>query len=284
MAKTQNVGALTAAAGALAAVGLLVVLMLVVGTRPAEATFPGPNGKIAYTADDGEFPGGIDSEIYTIAPTGGMAFQVTDNDTWDYNPSYSPDGTKIAYTCHGVQEAGIYNDPEICTIKATGGTPFQVTNNTEDDTDPDYSPDGKKIAYVSIEPEVWGAAKEIYTINVGGGSKTKVTNDDTDNGSPSYSPNGNRIAYHSYDGTDWEIYTINVGGGGKTKITSTNAKDEFDPDYSPDGKKIAFSGSSITNPTGTGYEIYTISVGGGGRTRVTNNDMGDSHPSWGRRP
>src|SRR5918995_930504 len=97
MAKTQNVGALTAAAGALAAVGLLVVIMLVVGTRPAEATFPGPNGKIAYTADDGEFPGGIDSEIYTIAPTGGMAFQVTNNTEDDTDPDYSPDGKKIAY-------------------------------------------------------------------------------------------------------------------------------------------------------------------------------------------
>ena len=71
MAKSKNVGALAAAAGALAAMGLLVVMMLVVGTRPAGASFPGPNGKIAYTADDGTFPGGTDSEIYTITPTGG---------------------------------------------------------------------------------------------------------------------------------------------------------------------------------------------------------------------
>jgi Tol biopolymer transport system component len=53
------------------------------------------------------------------------------------------------------------------------------------------------------------------------------------------------------------------GEGGKFNVTSNHIKDEFEPDYSPNGKKIAYSGSSITEPTGTGYEIYTINVGGG---------------------
>jgi Tol biopolymer transport system component len=137
MAKTQNVGALTAAAGALAAVGLLVVIMLVVGTRPAEATFPGPNGKIAYTADDGEFPGGIDSEIYTIAPTGGMAFQVTDNDTEDGSPDYSPDGTKIAFSGSSITNPTGTGD-EIYTISVGGGGWTRVTNNDTGDSHPSW--------------------------------------------------------------------------------------------------------------------------------------------------
>jgi TolB protein len=96
-----------------------------------------------------------------------MPFQVTDNDTYDQTPSYSPDGEKIAYSCHEGNDPEISNDSEICTINATGGTPFQVTNNTiKDDFSPDYSPNGTKIAYVS--PDVFGNY-EIYTINVGGG-------------------------------------------------------------------------------------------------------------------
>lgn len=62
MAKTKNVGALASAAGALVAVGLLMMVM-VVQPRPAGATFPGPNGKIAYTVLN-------DSGIYTINPGG----------------------------------------------------------------------------------------------------------------------------------------------------------------------------------------------------------------------
>jgi hypothetical protein len=52
MIRTTHLGALAAAAGALVAVGLMV-LMLVVEVRPAEATFPGQNGRIAYSGFEG---------------------------------------------------------------------------------------------------------------------------------------------------------------------------------------------------------------------------------------
>jgi hypothetical protein len=71
MVKTNPSGVLAAAAGAaLVGVGLLVLMLVVVHARPAGATFPGPNGKIAYAADDGG-SGRIDSDIYAIDPTGG---------------------------------------------------------------------------------------------------------------------------------------------------------------------------------------------------------------------
>ena len=69
-----------AAAGLLAAVGLFVVVLY---AQPAEANFPGKPGKIAYAGFDGQ-----DYEIYTINPGGGGKFNVTDNGTGDYNPSW----------------------------------------------------------------------------------------------------------------------------------------------------------------------------------------------------
>jgi len=84
MAKTNHWGALAAAAGTLVAVGLVVLIMLVVvEAQPAEATFPGKPGKIVYSVYDGN-----DSEIYTIKPGGGGRFNVTDNGTGDYTPSW----------------------------------------------------------------------------------------------------------------------------------------------------------------------------------------------------
>ena len=41
MAKSNHLGALATAAGTLAAVGLLVLMLVLVDARPAEATFPG---------------------------------------------------------------------------------------------------------------------------------------------------------------------------------------------------------------------------------------------------
>jgi TolB protein len=94
-------------------VGLLTAL------RPAEATFPGQNGKIAYVSYDVLAPEGpTDREIYAIDPTGGTPFQLTHNNTLDDSPSYSPDGKKIAYT--GFEAT----DEEIYTINASVGTAF----------------------------------------------------------------------------------------------------------------------------------------------------------------
>ena len=72
-----------------------------------------------------------------------------------------------------------------------------------------------------------------------------------------------------------KIYTINVGGGGKVQLTDNNASDT-DPNYSPSGKKIAYSGYD-----GTDYEIYTINSGGEGKFKVTDNGTDDREPSWG---
>jgi hypothetical protein len=62
MAKTNHWGAV-AAAGTLVAVGLVVLIMVVIEARPAEATFPGKNGRIAFVRD-----GVLDTHIYTINP------------------------------------------------------------------------------------------------------------------------------------------------------------------------------------------------------------------------
>jgi hypothetical protein len=91
----------------------VVVLAL---SEKAEATFPGKNGRIAYASYDAPFPKG-DSEIYTINPDGSGKTQLTNNNTDDLDPSYSPDGKKIVYA----GQDGPKGDLEIYTINARGG-------------------------------------------------------------------------------------------------------------------------------------------------------------------
>jgi Tol biopolymer transport system component len=100
-------------------------MLVVVEVKPAEAAFPGKNGKIAFASYQ-MLPGGLapDSVIYTINAGGRGKFQVTHNNTFESTPDYSPDGKKIAYV-HGTRGLGPGSTQkhggEIYTINATGG-------------------------------------------------------------------------------------------------------------------------------------------------------------------
>jgi hypothetical protein len=125
MVKTNPLGALAAAGGALVAVGLLVVMLMVVEARPAAATFPGPNGKIAYAI--------LNSGIYTINPGGGGKSKVTDTlVSGDAKPSYSPNGKRIAYSDYDGQDFEIY------TINVGGGGKTKVTDTVGYASDPSW--------------------------------------------------------------------------------------------------------------------------------------------------
>jgi WD40-like Beta Propeller Repeat len=129
MVKTNTLGALAAAAGVLVAVGLLMLLMS--EPHPAGAILlPGLRGKIAYQGYDGH-----DREIYTINPGGWGKFNVTNNNTDDENPAYSPSGKKIAYSGYDG------NDWEIYTINAGGGGGggrVRLTDNSTNDFAPSW--------------------------------------------------------------------------------------------------------------------------------------------------
>jgi Tol biopolymer transport system component len=230
-----------------------------------------PTGKrIVYTSYEGFNDGSPagkqkDAEIYTIGVGGGGKTNVTHNNRYDSDPSYSPDGRRIAYA----HSDG--HDLEIYTINTDGTGEFQVTHNAANDGYPVYSPDGKRIAAWSEKGQY------IYTIGVHGGDKSKVVG----GSDPSYSPDGKRIAYtgRRFFERDPEIYTINVDGRHRTRVTDNSSVDYW-PSYSPDGKKIAYIRGRGRNP-----DIYTKNVGGGGRSdKVTGGRYIESNPSWGSRP
>ena len=92
---------------ALGAVLAALVTLMAAPAREAEATFPGTNGKIVFisqrtTGTGVDNPTG-DSEIFTIGPDGTGLKQLTNNTKDDREPTFSPDGQKIAYTSQGDQ-------------------------------------------------------------------------------------------------------------------------------------------------------------------------------------
>jgi dipeptidyl aminopeptidase/acylaminoacyl peptidase len=156
---------------ALIVAGVLVACAaaLLALSEEAEATFPGKNGRIAYSG----FGGGTDTGIYTINPGGSGKTRIpAPRVSGEAEPSYSPDGKRIAYASYEGP------DTEIYTISVEGEGKKKVTNNVRDEEDPSYSPNGKKIAYECFKALATDNEKfdpQICTIKAGGGDKTQIT-------------------------------------------------------------------------------------------------------------
>jgi Tol biopolymer transport system component len=84
-----------------------------------------------------------------------------------------------------------------------------------------------------------------------------------------------RICFNTFrDGVPGEIYVARPDGYGLTRITNNSDADEF-PDWSPDGKTIAFA----TDRDG-GITIYKMNADGSSPTRLTTATTADAMPSW----
>jgi TolB protein len=91
--------------------------------------------------------------------------------TSDYDPSWSPDGTKIVFTR---QEQGAESD--IYVMRADGTNVSRLTNDGPGVTNlyPEWSPDGNEIAYVA---GVSGGPGSVVVMNRDGGHPVIILND-----------------------------------------------------------------------------------------------------------
>jgi TolB protein len=80
---------------------------------------------------------------------------------------------------------------------------------------------------------------------------------------------GNRDGQGNYD-----IYTMHPGGSAITRLTMDPAN-EFHPEWSPDGSRIAF----MRDPAGAG-DIWVMNGDGTGQTQLTSIGGVDSAPAW----
>jgi Tol biopolymer transport system component len=117
----------------------IVAVVLAAGllVKPAEAAFPGSNGKIAFSSNrvTASSPTG-DYEIYTMDTGGTGVIQLTDNTADDIQPAWSSDGQQIAFATN--RDGGNY---EIYMMNAGGTAPTNVSNNAAAvDLDPDWQP------------------------------------------------------------------------------------------------------------------------------------------------
>ncbi|HET9328523.1 MAG TPA: protein kinase [Candidatus Eisenbacteria bacterium] len=89
--------------------------------------------------------------------------------------------------------------------------------------------------------------------------------------SPQLSPDGKMLLFVSRSGADEDIYLLRVGGENPINLTANSRHADYDPVYSPDGERIAFSS------TREGGGVFVMGATGESPRKLTSEG---SHPSW----
>lgn len=204
--------------------------------------------------------GGQAKEIYVMDWDSANMEQVSRHRSISISPAWSPDGKKIAYTSYVKRVGAKFRNADMLLLDLVTGKRSLISYRQGINSGASFSPDGRNI-YLTISQ---GNSPDIYKMTLDGNLVGKITNGPAGalNVEPTLSNDG-KLAFSSDRAGRPMIYTANADGSNVKRITFAGVFNSS-PTWSPDGKKIAFSGQSDNN-----FDIFVMNADGTGMIRLT---------------
>jgi eukaryotic-like serine/threonine-protein kinase len=203
-----------------------------------------------WTADGKYFVFRSQGQIWALSEKGAFLrqsaakpIQLTSSPLSLFTPLPSKDGKRlfvVGRSYHGELERG--------ESKSGGFTPFLSGISAEDVA---FSKDGQWVTYVSYPDGILWRSKP------DGSRKVQLTYPPLFAALPRWSPDGKQIAFYDYSvGKPVRIYLVSAGGGNPRQLLPGDPEPQWDPNWSPGGDKILFSGA----PASTNSAIRVLDL------------------------
>jgi TolB protein len=210
-------------------------------------------------------------EIWVMDYDGANQHQVSQLKSISLTPRWSPDSTKIAFTCY-VPFRGI-TSAQICIHSTETNHLMTFPRFRGTSASPAWSPDGSQIAFMSSQ----GGDPEIYVSDANGGHLHRVTFAAGVSTSPAWNPKtGKQIVFVSDRAGSPVLYLSNSDGSNTQKIDLPDMGYVIDPSWSPNGQLVAFS---WRRPAGN-YDIYAMDIVSHQLVELTRDAARNERPSW----